>query len=225
MSQRIAAARCQGGEVAVVDFGGDPLLSLEAGNLHLLPAQDYFCGTQRWPANPEIPLDGMVVNLLPSWFGFDQVLQYFLRPLRSGGLFAFSAFGPDTLQEVERAWREVDELPHVHPFLDMHHLGDMMLKAGLKDPIVDAQWITIEYPDYPTLARDLRYSGFGNVHAARRKTLTGKNRYLAFLNDLQANSAHASQINVTFEMIYGLGFMPLARVPDSTGRILVDPPA
>lgn len=225
MNQRVADAKWQGGEMALVDFKEGPELPPGTANPHFLPAHGYFGDTEKWPANPETLLDGLVLNLFPSWFGFERTLRYFPSLIRSGGLFAFSAFGPDTLREIEHAWRGVDDRPHVHPFLDMHHLGDMMMQAGLKNPIVDAQWITVEYPDYATLVRDLRYSGFGNVHAARRKTLTGKSRHRAFLDALQAQNDHAQRIRVTFEIVYGLGFRQTADASDRPGQVLVDPPA
>lgn len=223
LNQRIGDVKWHGGEIGVVDFRADVVSPPGADSLHFFSAYDYFDDLRTWPVIDDTPLDGMVINLLPSWLRFDQMLQYFSGSLRSGSLFAFSSFGPDTLVEVARAWQQADDLPHVHSFVDMHHLGDLMLKAGLKTPIVDTEWITIDYPDYATLTKDLRYSGFANVHAARRRTLTGKNRHQTFLNALQTQNGHAESLSITFEIIYGLGFKQASGL-SAPGQVLVDPP-
>src|SRR5579862_9546228 len=45
------------------------------------------------------------------------------RVLRPEGFFAFSTFGPQTLQELRSAWAEADGYNHVNRFIDMHDVG------------------------------------------------------------------------------------------------------
>ena len=168
-------------------------------------------------------LDCIVLNLATSWTDFEYVAHHVHDLLRPNGVFAFSAFGPDTLYEVRAAWSRVDDTPHVHPFVDMHHLGDMLLKSGFSRPIVDADWIGVEYPDVATLTLDLRHGGFGNVLEGRRKTLTGKNRYAEFLRQIGHADNGADVLGVTFEIIYGFGIRQISSSADS-GKVLVNPP-
>ena len=59
----------------------------------------------------------------------------------------FSSFGPDTLFELRAAWAEVDPGDHVHHFIDMHDYGDMLMAAGLADPVMDVERMTLTYGD------------------------------------------------------------------------------
>ena len=167
--------------------------------------------------------DCVVLNLMTSWSGFDQVVAGVYDVLRPGGVIAFSAFGPDTLHEIRSAWARVDQGPHVHPCMDMHHLGDSLLNSGFSRPIVDADWIRVDYPDIRTLTLDLRHAGFGNILENRRKTLTGKHRYAKFLDQIASISEETPDLGITFEVVYGFG----TRQGDShadIGRVLVNPP-
>ena len=206
ISQRIGDANWAGGKSLVVDctdcewtVPGVTVRDFLSVSTCLENSKEVFLNL---PLNH---YDGIILNFLPSWLDFEGLLGSIYGSLRPGGLFAFSTFGPDTLGEVAMAWQEVDNLPHVHSFTDMHHLGDSMLSSGMARPIVDAEWITINYPDFETLTRDLRYSGFGNVHVSRRKSLTGKQRYRVFIQTLQELSPSSDEIPVTYEIVYGLG--------------------
>ncbi len=92
--------------------------------------------------------DLVVANQLLPWLpepgaAFSSVA----RVLRPGGVFAFATLGPDSLQEVCRAWASVDEGPHVHAFADMHDIGDSLVRAGLADPVLDVDRLSVSYED------------------------------------------------------------------------------
>ncbi|MXZ81681.1 MAG: hypothetical protein F4Z15_10100 [Gammaproteobacteria bacterium] len=219
LEQRIGDLGWRGRRVLVIDFSHQQWTLPGAGCLRRQSA--YRCLEDRldlYRGLPDESYDGIVLNLLPSWGDFSRLLEHARERLNEDGLFAFSAFGPDTLNEVARAWAGADDLPHVHPFVDMHHLGDAMLRSGLVRPVVDTEWVSIDYPDYDTLVRDLRCSGFANIHSFRRKSLTGKRRYMRFRDNLEALLA-TDGLSVTFEFVHGLGF---ARNRES---IRVQPPA
>ena len=76
------------------------------------------------------------------------------RTLREGGLFLFTTLGPDTLHELRAAFAAVSGAPHVHRFIDMHDVGDLLGRAGFADPVMEAEHITVEYDDVLTLLRD-----------------------------------------------------------------------
>ncbi len=165
--------------------------------------------------------DCVISNLQSTWFAFEPLAIQVKQALKPGGVFCFSAFGPDTLAEIYHAWKKVDSHPHVHPFIDMHHLGDTLLKAGFEKPIVDADWMRVEYTDCMTVIPDLRSEGFVNLHAGRRKSLTGKQRFRQFTDHLQEQTKTGEKAVVTFEIIYGY-----AQKPDSPeGQVLVSPPS
>ena len=162
--------------------------------------------------------DCVVENLQVCWLDFPAHLREVNRILKTDGIYVFSCFGPDTLYEVWSAWHEVDDFLHVHDFVDMHHLGDALLKTGFKKPIVDAEWTFIDYPDTTTLCRDLKAEGFMNVRDDRRKTLTGKQRFRQFHEKMKSGSNilnPSSPFRVTYEIVYGMGVKFQADRPGS----------
>ena len=74
----------------------------------------------------------VVSNLcLPFCQNPSAVFSEVSRVLRPGGAFLFSSLGPDTLLEYRKRWAQFDSYPRVSGLIDMHDLGDAMLKACL----------------------------------------------------------------------------------------------
>lgn len=147
-------------------------------------------------------VDMVLSNLTLQWCDPDAVLHEFARVLRPGGVVMFTSFGPDTLCELRAAWQTVDERPHVHAFLDMHDLGDAVLRAGLADPVMDVEHFTLTYPDVLTLLRDLKNLGAHNVIRTRNRGLTGKRSFARFRSAYEAQ-ARDGLIPATYEAVYG----------------------
>ena len=129
------------------------------------------------------------------------------RILRPGGLFLFTTLGPDTLQEFRRAWAAVDDEPHVHPFLDMHDVGDALVRARLADPVMDVERLCFTYPDFPALFGDLRQAGWGNGLIARRRGLTGRAHFEAMQRHYRAQHPGPS-LPLSMELVYGHAWAP-----------------
>ena len=51
------------------------------------------------------------------------------RVLAPGGLLMFTTFGPDTLMELRASWAQVDGYTHVNQFIDMHDIGDSLVRT------------------------------------------------------------------------------------------------
>lgn len=156
-------------------------------------------------------LDVVWSNLALHWHPMpDLVLAEWRRVLRVGGLCMFSCFGPDTMVELRRAFAEVDHDPHILPFVDMHDFGDMSVHAGLATPVMDMEKITIRYGKVEQLLSDVRALG-GNPLLNRKKGLFGKSAYAKLLSLLEGNRGEDGRIPLTFEVIYGHAFKPLAK--------------
>jgi len=134
------------------------------------------------------------VDDLPALFG------ECVRVLKPGGLLAFSTFGPDTLKELRAAWAEADQQPHVSRFLDMHDIGDAMLNAGLRDPVLDVFRYTLTYSEPRKLLEELQGLGATNADSARERGLTGKSRYQRMLAAYEAMRVDG-RIPATWEVV------------------------
>ncbi|HLF11427.1 MAG TPA: methyltransferase domain-containing protein, partial [Gammaproteobacteria bacterium] len=144
----------------------------------------------------------LFANLLLPWCLPRIVFSEAARVLSPGGLLTFATLGPDSLQEVRRAWAAVDDRIHVHAFFDMHDLGDLALAAGLVEPVMDVDRIQVSYSSLRSLVSDLRACGAVNVASGRRKSLTGARRWQAFERRLLAQGP-AQRFTITLELVFG----------------------
>jgi malonyl-CoA O-methyltransferase len=140
------------------------------------------CGNATQLPLPDHSIDVLHSNLCIQWCDDPAALfAECVRVLKPGGFLAVSTFGPDTLRELRSAWAGSDERPHVGRFLDMHDLGDAMITAGLRDPVLDVERYTLTYADPAGLLRDLKGLGATNADATRQRGLTGKAHYRRML--------------------------------------------
>jgi malonyl-CoA O-methyltransferase len=83
------------------------------------------------------------------------------RVLKTDGVLMFTAPGPDTLRELQRAVTKA--LParatSLHRYTDLHDIGDMLVHAGFADPVMDMEVITLEYKTTDALWADMRAQG------------------------------------------------------------------
>tara|TARA_B100001250_G_scaffold298520_1_gene260029 strand:+ start:18672 stop:19565 length:894 start_codon:yes stop_codon:yes gene_type:complete len=147
-------------------------------------------------------VDLVFSNLLLPWCDTGIIFSEVSRILKNDGLFIFSSVGPDTLSELRKAWATVDSLVHVHGFLDMHDLGDMLIKANLLDPVLDINRLSITYNNLASLISDIRSCGASNIAQGRRTSLTGKEKWNAFCRNIELEN-NGSGFNVTIEAIFG----------------------
>lgn len=128
-----------------------------------------------------------------------------LRVLEPGGLFLFSSFGPDTLKELRTAWAEVDPRPRVNRFVDMHDIGDALVKAGFADPVMDVDTLVLEYRRVMDLMRDLKAIGATNAARQRAAGLTTRRR-LARVVEAYEPFKRDGTYPATYEVVYGAAF-------------------
>jgi malonyl-CoA O-methyltransferase len=150
---------------------------------------------------PDHSVDVLHSNLCFQWI--DDLSALFaecVRVLRPGGLLAFSTFGPDTLKELRAAWAVADGYPHVSRFLDMHDVGDAMINAGLRDPVLDVDRYTLTYSEPRKLLEELQGLGATNTDSTRERGLTGKTRYRAMLAAYEA-MRRDGRIPATWEVV------------------------
>ncbi|MBI2992925.1 MAG: malonyl-ACP O-methyltransferase BioC [Gammaproteobacteria bacterium] len=148
-------------------------------------------------------IDLIFSSLMLQWCNEpDAVFAEAARVLRPGGLLLFATLGPDTLRELRESWGNADDAAHVNAFADMHDLGDALMRAGLRDPVMEVEQFTLTYADVFALMRDLKQLGAQNANAGRRRTLTGKERMGRML---QAYERHRRDglLPANYEVVYG----------------------
>ncbi|HYD33338.1 MAG TPA: malonyl-ACP O-methyltransferase BioC [Methylophilaceae bacterium] len=137
----------------------------------------------------------------------DQAFTEFNRILQPGGLFMFSTFGPDTLKELRDASTADPGHVHVNRFIDMHDIGDALIRAGFTAPVLDVEHFTLTYDDVVGVMRDLKAIGAHNATAGRRRGLEGKG-FLASLAERYERYRNEGKLPATFEVVYGHAWKP-----------------
>ena len=154
-----------------------------------------------------LPLRGVCVDLVWSnlalqWVNdLPRAFAEFRRVLRVGGLLSFTTLGPDTLRELRRAFG-VDGATHVSRFVDMHDVGDMLVRAGFADPVMDMEYMTLTFDSPRALVAELKALGATNRTRGRARGLMGRARFDRALASLEALRKDG-RIPATYEIVYG----------------------
>jgi malonyl-CoA O-methyltransferase len=181
---------------------------------------DYLCADFSAAPLPVASVDLAWSNLALHCAGDPQpALKELRRVLKVGGLLMFSCYGPDTLKELKSAFAAHDAAPHVHGFIDMHDLGDMLSACGYSAPVMDMEVITLTYTDVDALLADLRATGQQNVLAERRRGLTGKG-VLRGMREAYEKQRRDARLPASFEIVYGHAWKPAQRLTED-GRAIV----
>jgi malonyl-CoA O-methyltransferase len=148
-------------------------------------------------------VDVVFSNLMLQWCEpLDSTFAEIRRVLKPDGFFAFSTFGPDTLKELRYSWAEADGYNHVNHFIDMHDVGQALVRTGFTEPVLDVDRIQLTYPDTLALMKDLKAIGAHNVTAGRARGLTGRAR-IARMKAAYETFRHEERLPATYEVIYG----------------------
>lgn len=141
-------------------------------------------------------------NLAIQWCNdLDRALQEFHRVLQPEGLLMFSTFGPDTLHELRKSTTS-DGRTSVSRFIDMHDIGDALVRAGFNAPVLDVERFTLTYDDVKSVMRDLKSIGAHNATDGRARGLLGR----GFLHNLETayeQFRSNGKLPATFEVVYG----------------------
>lgn len=165
-------------------------------------------------------VDVVFSSLCLQWLAdLPAVLAELRRVLSEDGLLVFSTFGPDTLVELREAYLAAGERqPPVSPFAAIQQVGDALMAAGFRNPVLDRDRYTLTYPDVRSLLQELRAIGAGDARVQRPRGLGGKARYAAMAaayDDLRRDGVLPS----TWEVITALAWAPAAGAPRREGAM------
>lgn len=152
-------------------------------------------------------VDLILSNLMLQWCDPDPVFAEFRRVLAPHGLLSFTTLGPDTLRELRLAWNTVDSHTHVHQFIDMHDIGDALVRNGFAAPVLDVERYTLSYLNVQGVAADLKATGARNATRGRARGLTGRRRFAAFQAAYETFRTDG-RLPATYEVIFAHAWMP-----------------
>jgi malonyl-CoA O-methyltransferase len=162
-------------------------------------------------------VDVLFSNLCIQWIDdVPALFSEFRRVLKPGAYIALSTFGSDTLHELREAWAQADRAPHVSQFADIGRIGDALLHAGFRDPVLDAEHFTLTYADAPKLMRELKAIGATNADAKRLRGLTGGGRWRRAVEAYESFRVDG-KLPATYEVIYAHAWAPEHGQPRRAG--------
>jgi malonyl-CoA O-methyltransferase len=202
--------RWKSAQVIALDLALPMLGQIRSGWLHPLSR---VCADTRALPLADASIDVLFSNLCIQWIDdLPALFDEFRRVLRPGGYVAISTFGPDTLHELRTAWAAADRAPHVSGFADIARIGDALMTAGFRDPVLDAEHFTLTYPDANSLMRELKAIGATNADAQRMRGLTGKTNYRRVLEAYE-KFRQDGLLPATYEVVYAHAWGPAPGQP------------
>lgn len=201
------AARYPGTHVVALDLAPGMLQQAKTRepwwrNLIRQP-QGLVCGDIEQLPLATASMDMIWSSLALQWCNdLDAAFSGMARVLRADGLLMFSTFGPDTLKEMRAATAADPEHVHVSRFIDMHDIGDALVRNGFTEPVLDMENFVMTYDDVLGIMRDLKAIGARNATHGRRRGLEGKG-FLQQLTERYERFRDNGKLPATFEVVYG----------------------
>ena len=158
---------------------------------------------------PDGSVDLIVSNFMLQWSDLDAVFSEFRRVLAPRGFLSFTTLGPDTLRELRTAWIQAGSHSPVSQFLDMHDIGDALVRTGFAAPVLDVERYTLFYTDVRRLAADLKAIGARNATSGRPKGLTTPRKFAAMQTAYETHRRDG-RLPATYEVVFGQAWTPSA---------------
>ena len=199
---RQLAKKYRSAKIIQIDLSLGMLIQARKAAPKFFSRQYFVCSDiEKLPLKQSIEL--VFSNLMLQWCNdLDATFRQIKAALKNSSLFIFSTLGPDTLKELRASWATVDKEAHVNNFIDMHDIGDALIRAGFSDPVMETENITMTYQDCHSLMKDLKKIGANNADTNRFKGLTGKHKIKKMVTAYE-QYRQAGKLPATYEIIYG----------------------
>jgi malonyl-CoA O-methyltransferase len=172
-----------------------------------------FGGVQMLWANMALHAHCDLAHMMAQWH----------RQLAVGGFLMCSGFGPDTARELRALYQAMGWALPTIDFIDMHDLGDELVKAGFADPVMDMERLTLTWETPQAMLAELRCWG-GNVSIGRHTGLRTPRWRDDLLGQLGRRLVRPDgRLALTIEVIYGHAIKPEPRIKlEAEARVSLD---
>lgn len=162
------------------------------------------------PARPEVELlwSNMALHAASDLPG---LLAQWQASIAVGGFVMFSCLGPDSFVELRPLFARAGWGRPAPDWWDMHDIGDLVLKAGFADPVMDQERLRLTWASPESLLGDLRALG-GNLAPSRFAGLRGRAWQAALRQALEGLRGADGRLGLTLELVFGHAFKAAPRL-------------
>ena len=174
-------------------------------------SRQFVCGDAYHLPLATASIDFFYSNLLlPYISDIPAFVREMRRVLALGGAFCFAGLGVDSLKELRALGFSSYRFP------DMHDIGDMLIDAGFSNPVVDTEYITLDYDDLQTLLQDIRLLGCGAANdPSLRRNITKRQ-----FSELTAGFKNKSKL--TLEVFVAQGWKDRNKIELPAGQSVIN---
>jgi NADH dehydrogenase [ubiquinone] 1 alpha subcomplex assembly factor 5 len=211
LSERIAGI---GGVRNTIDIDSTPAALVHATGMRVVADEEALPLAD---ASLDLVVSGLSLQLVNDLPG---TLVQIRRALKPDGLLLAAMLGGATLKELREAWIAAEAevsggaSPRVVPFADVRDMGGLLQRAGFALPVVDAETVTVTYPNPFALMREIKAMGASNMLVARRRTPVTRGLLLRAAEIYAQRFASADgRVPATFEILTLTAWAPDASQP------------
>lgn len=204
-------------EVVGVDFAL-PMCRLTASKASFMRPLRVVCANISSLPFAHRSADLLVANLSLQWSAdLTQLFNGLRRVMQPGGLLLFSLPVTDSLREMKQACQSAGLESGIGTFPDIHDIGDALLAAGFRDPVMDAELITLNYPSLAAMLQELKAVGASSYFNDFMALQSISDRFAAHYPVAQ----NATLWPLSWEIAYGAAFGPEEGQPVRSGGVEV----
>lgn len=162
------------------------------------------------PVKPEVDL--LWSNMaLHAWANLPALFSAWQASTAIDGFIMFSCLGPDSFIELRSLYTRNGWGRPAPDWWDMHDIGDLVLKAGFADPVMDQERLRLTWASPQSLLSDLRALG-GNLAPTRFSGLRGRAWHQRLLSGLDTLRDEQGRLGLTLELVFGHAFKAAPRL-------------
>ncbi|QOC22899.1 methyltransferase domain-containing protein [Wenzhouxiangella sp. AB-CW3] len=134
----------------------------------------------------------------------EKVLSELRRILRPGGLMLIATTGPDTHRELKALMTNNPQALAGSHVIHAMRLGDLLVRTGFQEPVVDSDWLTTTHISRQGLINDLHHSGTRLVSGTAADHLD---------QAFPADGKNSDGFALTWEIVYASAWAPASGQP------------
>jgi len=164
---------------------------------------------------PDRSSELIISNLALQWStDLEPLFAEIRRVLAPGGMLLFSTLGPTSFRELRTALSDCDVPESGRELADILDIGNALVAAGFQEPVMDAERITLNYPDSRALVNELEATGSALLLSAMHNMSEIVDR----LDTAYQRFRVGGRYPVSYEVVYGAAFGPGEGQPRKTAQ-------